>query len=113
MRSVMKLSKGLSLAVLAASLAVTGCGPDYAIYKVHVVAQRQDIDLINKCTMSIQNEKGEYVVRDLLLEQEYGSDSSGGLVLKQGLPQINSGYLRISKFSGNLDRDCSETTSDI
>ena len=108
MRSSTKLLRGFPLAVLAASFGLTGCGPDYALYSVHVVAQRQKIDDIKKCQMSIQNEKDEYVVRDLTLEAQWGPDNAGGLELRYGcvggMTKTDVGLFSYStsRTSGNL-----------
>jgi len=73
-----RFSKGLIAAgmLTGSALGITGCGPDYALFKVHVAAsgtatERQPIE---ECKMYITDESGNPVVSDyLLLGKEYNS----------------------------------------
>lgn len=108
MRSSTKLTMGLSLAVLAAALGLTGCGPDYALFKVHVTSDSNRREDIKVCKMAIQNEKGGYVVNELVLEKQADYNSAGELVLRQGcgdgLTKAEVGYFSYStsRTSGEL-----------
>lgn len=84
MRSLKALSKGLLLAGgAAASMTLAGCGPDYAIFRVHVASAspRNDIAV---CRLTITNEAGEAVLKDYPLQSVWGADSDGNPTLKQG-----------------------------
>jgi hypothetical protein len=87
MRSFTQVSKALFAAgMLAAALVGTsGCGPDYALFKVSVsssTSPRNDIEL---CRMTITDENNRTVLDSFVLETVGGPpDSSGNPTLTQG-----------------------------
>jgi hypothetical protein len=109
MRTSRRFQNGLCVMALAAAGAIgsSACGPDYAIYKVHVTSAspRDDVEY---CYIKITNEKGEDVLKLQELEKEYTTDPGGGLALKQGcqggLTKANVGYFSYStsRSSGSL-----------
>jgi hypothetical protein len=108
MRSFAPFAKGLFAIVLgAAGLGLAGCGPNYAIYAVHVTSAtpRNDIAV---CRMSIADEAGTPVLAEFPLQKVFGTDSSGALTVKQGcqggLTPANVGTFSYStsRSSGSL-----------
>jgi hypothetical protein len=87
MRSFAKFSQGLLAAgMLAGSLlSMSGCGPDYAIYKVDVTSAKSPRNDIEECRMTITDENDKVVLENYLLMAVSGPpDSSGGPTLIQG-----------------------------
>ena len=86
MRPSTKFSKRLFAASMLAGslLAMSGCGPDYAIFKVTITSVTTPRNNIEECRMSITNENGVKVMDDYPLPKVYGKDSSGNTVLQQG-----------------------------
>lgn len=86
MRLSTKFSKGLFAASMLAGslLAMSGCGPDYAIFKVTVTSVTTPRNNIEECRMSITNENGVKVMDGYPLPKVYGKDSTGTPVLEQG-----------------------------
>jgi hypothetical protein len=69
---------------VGASLGITNCGPDYAIYSVHVTAAKPTNNLAN-CKITITDEGGIAVVDHYQLAQQFGgTDPSGNPTLRQG-----------------------------
>jgi hypothetical protein len=67
-----------------ALLGLSGCGPDYAIFKVHVKSANPRND-IEACYMSIQDVgTGKMILDTAPLSKETGVDPSGAFTLKQG-----------------------------
>ena len=64
MRSFTRFSKGLLAAgVLAGSLlGMSGCGPDYALFKVEVSSSTSPRNNIEQCRMTITDENGKAVL---------------------------------------------------
>ncbi len=89
-----------------ALLGLSGCGPDYAIFKVHVTsaAPRDDI---KECRMTI-TDNGKKILDEFPLEKEYGTDSAGQPILRQGcegsMTRADVGYFSYStsRKSGSL-----------
>ena len=81
MRTFTRISRFLLVATVAvaASLGLTTCGPDYAIYAVHVNAARPTNNLVT-CKMTITDEKGVAVLYEFPLAQQNGGPDS----LRQG-----------------------------
>ena len=106
MGSLTRFSKGLVAALLAggAALSLGGCGPNYAIFKVHVSAATPRDDIWS-CKMTIADESGHCVVSDYELQQIAGpvgqpnSQGCGG-----GVTPANVGYFSYSssRSSGTL-----------
>jgi hypothetical protein len=87
MRSFTQFSKGLFAAgILAISLAgISGCGPDYALFKVDVSSSTSPRNDIEECRMTITNGDGRTVLDSFVLATVAGPpDSSGNLTLAQG-----------------------------
>jgi hypothetical protein len=109
MRSSAPSSKSLLVAasMAMASLGLSACGPDYAIFKVHVTSANPRND-INSCTMTITNEADKDVLKDWVLKKEYSNDGAGNITLKQGceggLTKADVGYFSYSssRSSGSL-----------
>jgi hypothetical protein len=109
MRTSARFRNGLCVAALAlvGSIGLSACGPDYAIYKVHVTSAspRDDVEY---CYLTITNEKGEDVLKLQELEKAYTTDAVGSLALKQGcqggLTKPDVGYFSYStsRTSGSL-----------
>lgn len=81
-----RISRFLLVATVAvaASLGLTTCGPNYAIYAVHVNAAKPTNDLVT-CKMTVTDESGLAVLYQFPLAQQYGgTDSAGNLTLAQG-----------------------------
>jgi hypothetical protein len=64
MRSFTQFSKGfLATGMLAASLVgISGCGPDYSLFKVTVTSANPDREDIYECLMSVRDENDELVL---------------------------------------------------
>jgi hypothetical protein len=110
MRKSMQFRNRLCVAALAlaGSLGLSACGPNYAIYKVHVTSATPRTD-IEYCRITITNDKGEDVLKDQEFEKEYTTEAGGtGLALKQGcqggLTKADVGYFSYStsRSSGSL-----------
>ncbi len=96
MRSLAKLTKGLFTAgFLVASLSgLSGCGPDYALFKIHVRASTRSVlplpdgsenTTINQCEMTITDENGVVVLNHYVLQKEGPyTDSQGNQELSAG-----------------------------
>ena len=82
MRSITRFSNGLVALLLAtgAGLSLGACGPDYAVYKVHVSAASPRDD-IQHCYITIADENGKCVISDLEFTQIAGQP---GQPLAQG-----------------------------
>jgi hypothetical protein len=81
-----RISRSLLVATVAvaASLGLTTCGPNYAIYSVHVTAARPTNNLVT-CKMTVTDEGGLAVLYQFPMEQQYGgTDSAGNPTLRQG-----------------------------
>jgi hypothetical protein len=108
MRTSTLFRTGLCAAVVAGTLGLSACGPDYAIYKVHVrsASPRDDVEY---CYIKITNESGGDVLKLQELEKEYTTDPAGGLALKQGcqggITKADVGYFSYStsRKSGSLN----------
>lgn len=76
-----RISRFLLVATVAvaASLGLTTCGPNYAIYSVHVNAARPTNNLVT-CKMTVTDEGGLAVLDQFPLAQQYGGPDS----LRQG-----------------------------
>jgi hypothetical protein len=86
MRTFTRISRFFVVATLAvvASLGLTTCGPDYAIFSVHVTAAKPTNNLAS-CRMTITDEGGKAVLYEFPLSQQYGgTDSAGNPTLRQG-----------------------------
>ena len=86
MMSLTRFSRFLFVATVAvgASLGVTNCGPEYAIYSVHVTAAKPTNNLAS-CKITITDDSGVPVVDKLPLAQQFGgTDPSGNPTLRQG-----------------------------
>ncbi len=72
-----RISKFLLVATVAvaASLGLTTCGPNYAIYAVHVTAARPTNNLA-ACKMTVTDESDHAVLDRFLLAQKYGGPDS-------------------------------------
>jgi hypothetical protein len=95
MRSLAKLTKGLFTAgLVAATLSgLSGCGPDYALFKIHVRASSRsnlprpngsDNTAINQCEMTITDGNGVVVLDHYVLQKEPSLDSQGNQKLLAG-----------------------------
>jgi hypothetical protein len=81
MRTFTRISRFLLVATVAvvASLGLTTCGPNYAIYAVHVNAAKPTNNLVT-CKMTVTDESGLAVLYEFpLAQQSGGTDSSGNL----------------------------------
>lgn len=106
-------------AVGFALLGLSGCGPDYAIFKVHVTSASPRND-IEACYMTIEDVgTGKLVLDTAPLSKETGVDSSGAFTLKQGcqggVTPANVGYFSYSssRSSGTLRFTVMGTGNDI
>jgi hypothetical protein len=72
-----RISRFLLVATVAvaASLGLTTCGPNYAIYAVHVTAARPTNNLVT-CKMTVTDEGGKDVLYEFPLAQQYGGPDS-------------------------------------
>lgn len=110
MRSFTGITKGLLFAAIAggASLALGGCGPDYAIFKVHVASETTPRNDIEECYMTVTDQNGEKVLDRYKLEKVVGSNGAE-LTLKWGcaggLTNADIGYFSYStsRSSGTLN----------
>ncbi len=96
MRSFMQLSKGLLMtgALIASLSGLSGCGPDYALFRIHVKASpRSTLPLpggsentaINQCEMTITDGAGKVVLDHYVLQKEGPfADSQGNQKLTAG-----------------------------
>ena len=105
MRSFTQFSKGLFAAgMLATSLVgISGCGPDYALFKVDVsssTSPRNDIEL---CRMTVTNGDGRTVLDDFVLETVAGpNDSSGNPTLAQGCGgEMTNAHIGVFSYSSS------------
>ncbi len=84
----LKTSLKLAGAAVVACLSFAGCGPDYAVFKVHVTAPTAPRNDIAICLMSITDTSrsgpDNVVLRDYPLQRLYGRDIDGNLKLSQG-----------------------------
>ena len=108
MRSYSRFAKGLLAIVLGAvGMSLAGCGPNYAIYAVHVSSATPRNDIAS-CLMSIVDENNQPVLAGYPLQRVFGTDSAGALSLKQGcqggLTPANVGTFSYSssRSSGSL-----------
>ena len=86
MVSLTRFSRFLFVATVAvgASLGIANCGPNYAIYSIHINAATPTNNLA-KCQMTITDEGGLEVLDHYTLGQQFGGlDSSGNPTLAQG-----------------------------
>lgn len=123
MSSLTRFSKGLFAAgVLAGSLlGMSGCGPDYALFKVDVSSSTSPRNDIEECRMTITDENGKAVQgavdsngnvipsNGFLLKTVAGPpDSSGNATLLQGCqgaitnPRIGTFSYSSSRTTGTL-----------
>ncbi len=111
MRSLTRFSKGLlAVGVLAGSLlGMSGCGPDYALFRVDVSSATSPRNQIDECRMTITDEKGAVVLDHFLLKAVAGpQDSSGNATLLQGCqsgitnPRIGTFSYSSSRTTGTL-----------
>lgn len=75
MRSFMQFSKGLlATGMLAASLVgISGCGPDYSLFKVTVTSKDSPRNTIDECLMTITDDQGKLVLDRYRLKAIYGA----------------------------------------
>jgi len=75
MRSFTQYSKGLfATGMLAASLVgITGCGPDYSLFKVSVTSATSPRNQIDECLMTVKDEGGNLVLDGYRLKAVYGA----------------------------------------
>jgi hypothetical protein len=59
------------------ALAIGGCGPDYALFKIHMKSAgvAADRDAIEECRLSITTGSGEAVLTDYILPSEVNADN--------------------------------------
>jgi hypothetical protein len=109
MQSLTRISKGLLVGLFAAgaSVGLGGCGPDYAIFKVHVASTTTPRNDIEECRMTVTDESGDVILDHFQLEKVVGSNGSE-LTLKYGcaggLTNADIGYFSFStsRSSGTL-----------
>jgi hypothetical protein len=88
MSSLAQFKKGLLTAgILVTSLSgVSGCGPDYALFNIHVKASPRstlpapdgsDNTAINQCEMTIKDQNGKVVLDRFHLKPVTGADAQG------------------------------------
>lgn len=72
MRIASFLKTGIGIALMAgALLGAPGCGPDYALFRVHVTStntSHEKRDQVSKCVMTITNESGGVVLDQYYLQ---------------------------------------------
>ena len=101
MRSFTRISTGLLVGIIAAgaSLALGGCGPDYAIFKVHVASTTTPRNDIEECYMTVTAENGEVVLDRYQLQKVWGA-TGGETSIKYGcqggLTNAEIGYFSFS-----------------
>ncbi len=109
MPSFARISKGRLASVLTAGavLALAGCGPDYAIFKVHVASAKTPRNDIAECYMTVKDQAGATVLDHLKLEKVFGSNGSDITIrwgCEGGLTNADIGYFSFStsRSSGTL-----------
>jgi hypothetical protein len=104
----LKTSLKFAGAALAACLSFAGCGPDYAVFKVHVTAPTAPRNDIATCLMSITDTSrpgpDNVVLRDYPLQRLYGHDGEGNLKLSQGCEAERITGSEIGIFSYSTSR---------
>lgn len=109
MRFFTRIATGLFAGVIAAgsSLVLGGCGPDYAIFKIHVASTTTPRNDIEECYMTVTDEAGEKVLDRLKLEKVV-QNNGGDITLRWGcgggLTNADIGYFSYStsRSSGTL-----------
>ena len=110
MRSFTQFSKALcATGMLAASLVgMTGCGPDYALFRIHVKSSPKSTlpapngsnnTAINQCEMTITDQNSKLVLDRFLLKRVTSVDTAGNTVLtgcQGGLTPIDIGLVSYS-----------------
>jgi hypothetical protein len=95
MLSLTQFKRGLFTAgLLVTSLwGLSGCGPDYALFNIHVKASPRstipapdgsDNTRIDQCEMTIKDQAGKVVLDRFVLKKVTGSDAQGQLKLLAG-----------------------------
>lgn len=95
MRSFTRFSRGLfATGMLAASLVgISGCGPDYALFKIHVKSSPKSElpapngssnTAINQCEMTITDQNSKLVLDHFVLKNVTSVDSAGNIVSTTG-----------------------------
>ena len=116
MLSPAQFKKGLFAAgLLAASLlGMSGCGPDYALFNIHVKASPRaklpapngsDNSAIDQCEMTIKDQDGKIVLDRFVLKRVSTTDATGQLKLTAG---CQSGLTPVD--IGNFSYSTSNTT---
>jgi hypothetical protein len=104
MRSFKPFSKGLLVAgLLAASLVgISGCGPDYSLFKVTVNSKDSPRNTIGLCQLTITDENGNLVLDRYHLKPVYGAPDSNGATLLQGCePSLTTGNIVTLSYSSS------------
>jgi len=90
-----------------ALVATSGCGPDYALYKVHITTQSQkqaDRDPIDECRISATDDQNKPVITDQLLGTDYDSQN----VLQHGCASTAT-----KSFIGDFSYSTSRTSGSL
>jgi len=101
MRSFTRISTGLLVGIIAAgaSLALGGCGPDYAIFKVHIASTTTPRNDIEECYMTITDETGDVVLERYQLQKVWGATGADPSIkwgCAGGLTNADIGYFSFS-----------------
>jgi hypothetical protein len=111
MRSWTKFSTGLlATGLLAGSLlGMSGCGPNYTLFKVDISSADTPRNSIEECRLTITDENGVVVVDKYVLPAVYGPpDSAGNPTLNQGcVAPLTKGNI------GTLSYSSSRTTGTL
>ncbi len=100
----LKTSLKLAGAAVVACLSFAGCGPDYAVFRVHVTVPTTPRNDIAICLMTITDTSrpgpDNIVLRDYPLQRLYGRDIDGNLKLSQGCaPELTNADVGVFSYS--------------
>jgi hypothetical protein len=101
MRSFTQFSKGLfATGILAASLVgISGCGPNYSLFKVTVTSKDIPREKISSCLMTITDEQGRLVLDSYQLKAIPGA--AGELLVQGCAPSLTPQNIGTLSYSSS------------